>query len=403
MSRSEGVLYPPGEILKPIIGKTDYEYVILWMLSNNTICEWSDFTAEISESTLSGNLKKLMNKGYIEKPEKGKYQITSQGRDRFSELVYERKSGQRRFRYPPEIITRIRNYDHWILWMLYNNPSCKWSDFKQEPLSINQSSLSNNLNSLIDDDFVLRENKEYTITPLGKTEYFRILKSYDMDRQSILEQESKRIEEVTEKTSRFFKKYKIEDDELKFRYLDHILKLSYSKVEAMLKDEEDFNKILLFLSINHPDNYPEFISTKEFSLKYKVDRTTLDYYIREIVENEFFDIKFFVIQNGNGRTYYFQKNATIEKVLKAIVEKHIIKITYLDKFHATATIDPEILLDKIINDICGNLFNENLKPSLRAFLPGYIRYLAYKIETEKKLVDSEAKLEGFVWQNILEY
>ncbi|MCK4380044.1 MAG: hypothetical protein KAW51_02830, partial [Candidatus Lokiarchaeota archaeon] len=288
MSRSEGVLYPPGEILKPIIGKTDYEYVILWMLSNNTICEWSDFTAEISESTLSGNLKKLMNKGYIEKPEKGKYQITSQGRDRFSELVYNRKSGQRRFRYPPEIITRIRNYDHWILWMLYNNPSCKWSDFKQEPLSINQSSLSNNLNSLIDDGFILRENKEYTITPLGKTEYFRILKSYDMDRQSILEQESKRIEEVTEKTSRFFKKYKIEDDELKFRYLDHILKLSYSKVEAMLKDEEDFNKILLFLSINHPDNYPEFISTKEFSLKYKIDRTTLDYYIREIVDNEFF-------------------------------------------------------------------------------------------------------------------
>ena len=164
MSRSERVLYPPEEILNPNMGKkTDYGYVILWMLSNNTICEWSDFTAEISESTLSGNLKKLMNKDYIEKPEKGKYQITSQGRDRFSELVYYRKSGERKLRYPPEIITKLRNYDHWILWMLYNNESCKWSDFKQEPLLINQSSLSNNLNSLIENGFIARENKEYNI------------------------------------------------------------------------------------------------------------------------------------------------------------------------------------------------------------------------------------------------
>ncbi len=401
MSRSEGILYPPGEILNPIIGKTDFEYVILWMLSNNDICEWSDFTAEISESTLSGNLKKLMNKNYIKKPEKGKYQITSQGRDRFSELVYDKKSGQRRLKYPPKAILKIRNYDHWILWMLYNNYSCKWSDFKQAPLLINQSSLSNNLNSLMDDGFVARENKEYIITPSGKTEYLRVLKSYDLDRQSILEQESKRIEEITEKTSRFFKKYKIEDDELKFRYLDNILKLSYSKVESMLK-EEDFNKILLFLSINHPNQYPEYISPVDFSVKYKIDRTTLEYYIREMIDNEFFGIKFFKMEIEKGGTYYFQKNETLEKILNAIVEKHITKFTYLNKFHETTITDVGLLLDIILNDICNNLFNEHLKPSLKSFLPEYIKYLAYKIETEKKLVDSEAKLAGFIWQNVNE-
>ncbi len=402
MSRTEGIIYPPGEILNPLMGKTDYEYVILWMLTNNDVCEWSDFEAEISPSTLSGNLNKLMNKDYIEKPEKGKYVITSQGRDRFSELVYDRKLGTRRLKYPPKAITKYRNYDHWILWMLYNNYSCKWSDFKQEPLSINQSSLSNTLNSLLDDGFIARENKEYIITPLGKTEYLRVLKSYDLDRQSILEQESKRIEEITEKTQKFFKKYKIEDDELKYRYLDHILKFSYSKVESMLKDEEVFNKILLYLSLNHPNQYPEYISPQEFSVKYKVDKTTLDYYIREIVENEFFDIKFFMVEDELGGIYYFQKNETIEKVLNAIVEKHIIKFTYLNKFHETTTIDVGVLLEKIIDDICTTLFNENLKPSLKRFLPEYIKYLAYKIETEKKLVDSEAKLEGFVWQNIFE-
>jgi len=402
MSRSETIIYPPKEILNPIIGKTDYEYVLLWMLINNDICEWSDFTAEISESTLSGHLRKLKNKGFIEKPERNQYKITLQGKERFNELVYDKKTGKRRLKYPPKSILKRRNYDHWILWMVYNNYSCKWSDFKQEPLSINQSSLSNNLNTLIENDFVARENKEYVITPLGKTEYFTILKQYDLDRQSILEQESKRIGEITERTTDFFDRYEIEDDELKFRYLDHILKLNYSKVESMLKNEEDFNKILLFLSINHPDQYPDYISPEEFSLKYDIDRTTLDYYIREIVDNLFFKVKFFKIEDELRRVYYFQKGEPIEKILNAIVEKYITKFTYLNKFQKTPTMDIDLLLESIINDICGNLFKENLKASLKTFLPEYIKYLAYKIEAEKKLVDSEAKLEGFVWQNIFE-
>jgi tetratricopeptide (TPR) repeat protein/DNA-binding HxlR family transcriptional regulator len=402
MSRSEKVIYPPGEILNPIMGKTDYEYIILWMLNNNTICEWADFTAEISESTLSGHLRKLMNKDFIEKPERNKYTITNQGKERFNELTYDKKAGKRRLKYPPKMILKRRNYDHWILWMLYNNYSCKWSDFKKEPLGINQSSLSNNLNSLIENGFVVRENKEYIISPLGKTEYFSILKLYDLDRQSILEQESKRIEEITEKTAEFFLRHNIEDDELKFRYLDYILKLNYSKVQSTLRNEEDFNKILLFLSINHTDQYPDYLSPEEFSLKYNIDGTTLKYYIREIVDNEFFKVKFFKIKDEKGGIYYFQKNEPVEKILNAIVEKYITKFTYLNKFQENPNVDIDLLLESILNDICGNLFNEQLKPAIRTFLPEYIKYLAYKIEIETKLVDREAKLEGFVWQNIFE-
>ncbi|MFX0106453.1 MAG: hypothetical protein ACFE75_13335, partial [Candidatus Hodarchaeota archaeon] len=402
MSRSESVLYPPGEILNPIIGKSDYEYIILWMLNNNDTCIWSDFTAKISESTLSGHLRKLKNKGFIKKPERNHYRITLQGKERFNELTYDRKLGKRRLKYPPKAILRRRNYDHWILWMLYNNYSCKWSDFKQEPLSINQSSLSNNLNMLIENGFITRENKEYVISPVGKTEYFSILKQYDLDRQSILEQESKRIEEITEKTRDFFYRYEIEDDELKFRYLDYILKLNYSKVDSMLKNEEDFNKILLFLSMNHPNQYPDYISTEDFSLKYVIDETTLNYYIREIIDNQFFQIKFFKIEDKQNRIFYFQKGEPLEKILNAIVEKYITKFTYLNKFQDNPIIDINLLLENIIEEICGNLFRDNLKVALKAFLPDYIKYLAYKIEAETKLVDREAKLEGFVWQNIFE-
>jgi len=402
MSRSEEIVFPPGNILNPIVGKVDYEFIILWMLNNNEICEWSDFTSEISESTLSGHLKKLIFKGFIEKPEKGKYIITSLGRERFSELSSDKKSGKRRLNYPPKAILKRRNYDHWILWMVYNNPSCKWSDFKQEPLSINQSSLSTNLNSLIENGFIERDNKEYVISPNGKIEYFNIIKLYDLDRQSILEQESKRIEEITEKASALFKQFKIDDDELKFRYLDHFLKLPYSKVETMLRSEDDFNKILLYLSMNHPDQYPNYISPEEFSLQYTIDMTTLNYYIREIIENQFFQIKFFKLEDTESGIYYFQKGESIEKVLNAIVEKHITKYTYLNNFQENPDIDLGLLLDKILENVCGSIFDERLKIPLRRLLPDYIKYLAYKIETEKKLVDSEAKLEGFVWQNIFE-
>ncbi|MFX1596782.1 MAG: tetratricopeptide repeat protein [Promethearchaeota archaeon] len=402
MSRTKEITYPPEDILNPIDGKTNYEYIILWMLNANDLCHWSDFTVEISGSTLHGYLKKLLNKGYIERPERNQYRITVKGRDRFSEVTYDRKLGKRKLRHPPKVVLKRRNYDHWILWMLSNNYSCKWSDFKQEPLSINQSSLSSTLNMLMDKQFIAKINKEYVITSTGKIEYLRILKLYDLDRQSILEQESKRIEEITEKTKKFFKQNKIEIAELKFRYLDLVLKLPYSKVKTVLKEEQDFNKILLFLAINHPDNYPNYISPKEFSEKYNIDRIALNYYINEIVNNQFFQIEFFKLEDDQDRIYYFQKNEPIEKLLNATVEKHITKITYLNKFQKSPTINIDQLLEKIIKDISNNIFHIGLKESLRDFLPDYIKNSAYKIESEKKLIDGEAKLEGFVWQNIFE-
>ncbi|MFX1326779.1 MAG: tetratricopeptide repeat protein [Promethearchaeota archaeon] len=402
MSRSKGIKYPPGDVLNPIVGKTDYDYVILWMLNNNEYCEWSDFVEEISESTLSGHLRKLKNKYFVEKPERNKYRITKRGIERFNELTYNMKIGKRRLIYPPKTILNKRNYDHWILWMLYNNYSCKWIDFKQAPLSINQSALSNNINSLIEEGYIDRENKEYVITPLGKSHYFTILKQYDLDRQSILEQQSKRVEEITEKTSEFFNRYNIKNQELKFRYINYVLTLDYSKVETTLRNEEDFNKILLFLAINHPDQYSNYLTPEEFSQKYNIDITTLNYYIKEIVDNQFFKIKFFNIEDDIGQVYYFQKNEPLEKILNAIVEKYITKFTYLNKFQDNPSLNIEFLLEKILNDICGNLFDVKFEIALKNFLPEYIKYLAYKIETEKTLIDSEAKLEGFVWQNIFE-
>ena len=401
MSSENIVKYPPGDILNPKMGKNpNYEYIILWMLNYNKECSWGDFKSEVGESTLSKYLNKLKEEKYIDHSY-NRYKITKLGRSRFNDLEFVKDEVKQKINIPPEEILKRRNYEHIILWSLYNNDSLRWSDFRSE-LSINQSSLSKALNSLRIKKYQINEHKEYRITPLGREEYSNMLKEYDLDRQSILDEETNRIDEITEKTSEFFERYEIEDDELKFRFLNNILKLDYNEAKEFVQEEE-FNKIILFLSLNYPDQYPNYVSPGEFSIKYGVKKTTLDFFLDKIVEEQFYPIRFFKIRTEDDKIYYFQAGGELEKILNAIVEKHIKKFTYLNKFHATSEseselIDIEQVLNQILDKISGFLFNEKLKSSLKKFLPEYINYLAYKIESEKKLFRSEDRLEAAQWQ-----
>ncbi len=398
------VNYPPEEIHNPpVLEKKNFEHIILWMLNNNEECEWSNFTEEplgLRLSTLSKYLSLLKGKHFAENISRGHYKITSEGKKRFLELSSSSEK-KRKLSYPPAVIRRRRTYNHWILWMVYNNNHCKWADFLAEPLSINQSSLSKNLNLLQDQGFLKKEDKEYRITRSGKIEYSRILRDYNLDRQSILDEESKRIEEVTKKTIKFFIKYNIDDEDIQFRFLANMLRLDYSRVESMLTNEDDFDKILLFISTNHPDQFPEYITTEDFSNTYGIKVTKLEYYIDEIVENNIYPIKFFKFLVPPDKDYYFQENERLEIMLRTIIEDHITKFTYLNKLFSR-TINIRTKMDEILEDACGILFDKKLKNSLRQFLPDYINYLAYKIEAKVELKETLDKLEGIIWQDMVD-
>ncbi len=395
---------PPKEIYNPpALEKKNFEHIILWMLYNNEECEWSNFTQkplELRLSTLSKYLSLLKGKGFAENISRGHYKITSEGRKRYLELS-QAKEKKRTLSYPLAIIKRRRNYDHWILWMVYNNNFCKWADFLAEPLSINQSSLSKNINLLLDKGFIEKEEKKYRITRSGKIEYSRILQEYDLDKQSILEEESKRIEEITVKTIKFFNKYNIENKDIQFRLLNNMLKLDYTRVEAMLTNEEDFDKILLFISINHPSQYPNYISVEEFSNTYGIKESKVDYYIDEIIENQIFPIKFFKIIVEPDMHYYFQEDERLEIMLRAITEDHITKFTYLNKLFSRS-FDISSTINDILEDICQILFSIGLKEPLHIFLPEYINYLAYKIEAKVEFKETYDKLEGIIWQDMID-
>ncbi|MFX0003755.1 MAG: tetratricopeptide repeat protein [Candidatus Hodarchaeota archaeon] len=396
--------YPPEEIIKPIFGKPNYEFIVLWILNNNEVCTWANLKEVVKHSTLSIYLNRLKNKGYLEKSVFNQYKITPKGKDRYYKLS-ETSQKKRKLSFPPDVILRRRNYDHWILWMVYNNNFCKWSDFLEPPLSINQSSLSKNLNSLIDKEFVKKEEKEYRITRLGKTEYSNVISLYDLDRQSLLEEEGKRIKEITKKTIRFFREYKIKDNNIKFRFLSNKLKLPYEKVKSTLDKEEEYDKVLLFLSMNHPDRFPEYISPEDFSKKYNINLVKLNFIVLRIVEEKIFPIKFFTLDISGEKFIYFHSNEKIERMLNAIVEDHVTRFSYLRNLYEetpseTSPLTMEKTVSAILTDICGTIFDKGLRESLKNFLPGYINYLAYKIERERKLLDTYDKLEGLIWQEI---
>ncbi|MFW9772908.1 MAG: tetratricopeptide repeat protein [Candidatus Thorarchaeota archaeon] len=386
--------------------KLKKEYFILEKLQDNDYCTWSDFTERIKESTLSNYLSRLKEENLIEKSDYNEYRITKEGERRLRELTLFGKDGKPKLKYPPKVILKQRNYDHWILWMLYNNAFCKWSDFTDDsPVRINQSSLSKNIHNLLAKDLIVNENKEYKITPLGETEYLKILKSYDLDRQSLLEEESKRIEQITRETIDFFKNYQIKDDDVKFRFLNNIIKLDYTKVKTMVEDKEEFYKILLFLSMNHPDQYPKYKSIEQFSSEFDIDVNTLKFFIQKIVDQDLYDIKFFRLDVFPNKELYFQENEKLERMLRASVDEKITKFTYLNKLSEAvsdkpSSIDINSIINKIVSEGCVILFHEDLKDAFSRFLPQYIKDLAYKIGTEKKLVTDESKLESLIWQAI---
>ncbi|MFX1476556.1 MAG: tetratricopeptide repeat protein [Promethearchaeota archaeon] len=408
MSGTTELNYPPEEVIQSVYpNRKNFEHIILWMLKNNENVEWADFKEDplnISQSTLSNYINKLDSKGFIQRIKRGVYCITPSGEERYNELS-RAKEVKRRLSYPPNVIADSRNYDDIILWMAYNNNYLKWSDFQEDrsPIFINQSSLSKNLNMLLDTELIRKENKEYRITRAGKVEYSRMLRTYDLDRQSILNEESKRIGEITKRTIGFFEKYNIEDKDIKFRFLHYVLTLSYEKLKGSLDSEEQFNKILLFLSMNHPNQYPAYTSSGDFSQKYGIDILDLEFNIRKIIEKSIYPTKFFKLDFDENKSYFFQANEKIEKVLSAITEDYITKFTYLNKLYEKSKngkpkLTLECAVDVILEEICESLFHKELKHSLKEFLPDYINYLAYKMETERRLDEITDKLEGTIWQ-----
>ncbi|MFW9930440.1 MAG: tetratricopeptide repeat protein, partial [Candidatus Thorarchaeota archaeon] len=213
-------------------------------------------------------------------------------------------------------------------------------------------------------------------------------------------EERKCIDEIAAKTKEFFDSFNIIDEQVKFRFLNNLLHLDYSKVKSILKNEEDYYKILLFISINHPDFYPDYQSLEDFSRYYDIKKRTLDFWVNEIVDSNLYDLQFFKLEPSSNHIYYFHSDEKLEKILRAITEEHITVNKYLEKFGSSGSLNS--IIDDILEELCNTIFDKHFRESLREFLLGYIKHLAYKIEKKKELIESYDKLEGIIWQDMID-
>jgi len=378
------------------------------MLNNNDECNWSLFLEsplEFSLATLSKYMKLLISNGYVEKKSKGVYITTPEGKKRYADLKF-KDSFERKLRYPPEIILHKRNYTHIILWMLFNNEYLKWSDFIDKPLSINHNSLSKNLNLLLKKRFVDSENMEYRITKDGEDRYNKMLNKYQLDYQSVLKEEIEKIEDIKEKVKRFLKRHSIDDNVIEIIFLDLINHLDYGEVENILPSKEDFYKLILFFSMNHPNRYPESISQEKFAREHDIKIATLTFFVQNITEEDLYHLKFFKLKFNEDKIYYFREDEKFDKMLHLIIDENILKFSYLKRLEPDISkrerdLQTADLLDNILNDISDKLFDRNIKSSLKKFIPEYINFLFGKYQKETISGELVDKFKGLAFQNVI--
>jgi hypothetical protein len=289
--------------------------------------------------------------------------------------------------------------------MLYNNESCKWADFLEKPLSINSHSLSKNLNLLIKEDFVEIDESNYRITKLGENEYSKILKIYNLDYQSILEEELKKVGRIRKDLADFFIKWKVVDEEVKIIFLDLVNQFDYLKVKNTISSETDFHKIILFFSLNNITRYPEYISIKEFAELYSLNITTLEFFLQKLIEDRMFSIQIFEFEVNNHKKYYLHAGERFEQMIRLIIDENIKKYSFLNLLELNATPKERkkhsiVIFKNIINDISTNLFNKELKLQLINFLLEYINLINEDLKREIPS-DLNDKLKVVIFQDII--
>jgi Mn-dependent DtxR family transcriptional regulator len=404
----EKIKFPPKELISPSgAEKKDFEYIILWMLDNNEECNWSTFLEkplEISLATLSKYINQLKRKGFISKVSKGVYKITPKGKKRVFDLKY-KDSYRKELKYPPNLIYNKHNYSHIILWMLYNNKSCKWSDFIEKPLSINSHSLSKHINRLIKEEFIEIHDSRYKISETGEKEYSKLLKIYNLDYQSILVEDLRKFEQIKEDLGDFFNKWNINDEQIKLTFLDLLNHFDYAKIKGTISSEEDFHKLILFLSMNNLTMYPSHVTTETFSKKYEISQTALKFLLQKLLEADLFQIQLFEFSIKNQQKYYFRAGEKIEKTIKLIVDEDIKNYSLQHLTEIKMTLEERknhsiIIFKNIINDLSVNLFNGILKLQIIDFL---LKYFGFLFESLKRKMPTNIndKFKILVFQDIL--
>jgi tetratricopeptide (TPR) repeat protein len=307
--------------------------------------------------------------------------------------------------YPPEDLG-LNTADVKILWMLSNNPHCRWSHFINEPLKIPSATLSKYINRMIEKDYIERQlgkegKKIYKITSKGERELIRRFDKAELDFYEMIELERKKIQSQVSKLSPFFKKYEISDDVVKIDFLYLYNKIIQDE-SLSLYSKEKFNKLLLYIVLNDikfNDKLEKVLSSSDFIKAYNIDfeesltETDIHLFIQEAVDRNRYQTKIFKIPLERNDTYlFFREDSEAGIIFETVIKKNLKNLNYLKTLDNSEIYlsDLEDIKTPIMYDLIKRykIFNSEIEQKIFHLVDEYILDLQLKLH-EKPTIKLE--------------
>ena len=227
------------------------------------------------------------------------------------------------------------------------------------------------------------KNSYYIITPSGENHLFRKLVDIKLDFETLLSIERKKSESLIQKVSNFFIDNAIDDKQIQLEFIKLALVITQEKLKEIYSEEDKFNKLLLFLVLNHPKFYPEYsISINTFMAKYNtISAGTLSLheiglFIEKIVDEKIYNINFHKLELGLEQlNLFFTENSEYGEIFKITVDHQLKDLVLLKKlknselnYEDLETIYTNIS-SRLIDDY--GIFHPDLKNSLLTLIDNY--------------------------------
>lgn len=176
-----------------------------------------------------------------------------------------------------------------------------------------------------------RKKVNYFITSSGEIYLSKRSKIYGLDYETEHKMEMRRSKNQADRLKIFFQNNKIDDYQLQIEYLNLASVITFDKVYKIFSEEEKFNKLLLFLTLNHPKFYPRYSTSIEF-FKEKYNSISegslttheIGIFLERILAKKDYDTRFHkLVLPFDEITLFFTEDSEYGRVFEDTVDSHL--------------------------------------------------------------------------------
>lgn len=176
-----------------------------------------------------------------------------------------------------------------------------------------------------------RKKVNYFITSSGEIYLSKRSKDYGLDYETEHKIEMRRSKNQAERLKIFFQKNEIEDPQIQIEFLNLASTITFDKFYTFFGDEEKFNKLLLFLTFNHPKFYPEYSTSIEFFRDQynsisegSLTTHEIGIFLERILSKKEENTRFHkLILPSDGITLFFSEDSEYGRIFENTVDSHL--------------------------------------------------------------------------------